>query len=145
MSSVGCSDQRSPAPLPEVHLAGQGGPLVEAECHTVLQNAKSIAEDQVHFTEGETEISKSPEWLRPCGVGGWLSHAPAALGGSEPQALDPLGRAGESPGCGHAEPAVCPPLTPWAGAGESPGCGHTEPAVCPPPRSKSRLCLQEAI
>ena len=41
--------------------AGQGGPLVEAECHSALQNSKSIADDQVHFTEGKTEVSKSPE------------------------------------------------------------------------------------
>lgn len=122
MSSARCSDQRSPAPLPEVHPEGQGGPLVEAESHSALQNSKSVPEDQVHFTEGKTEVSKSPERLRPCGAGGWLSRAPAELAGSEPQARDPLGRAGESPGCGHAEPAVCLP-----------------------PRSRSRLRLQEAV
>lgn len=84
MSSTGCSDQRSPAPLPEVHLAGQGGPLVEAEYHSALQNSKSVAEDQVHFTEGRTEVSKSPERLRPCGVG-------------EGQAMHLLHREGQSP------------------------------------------------
>ena len=44
---------------------------------------------------------------------------------------DPLGRAGESPGCGHAEPAVCPPPTPWAGQEKALGV-DTPSLLCVP-------------